>query len=65
MKPELSNKNMLYNIIQKNNKKNIDNNINKNNLFFNFLICAFFIICILFLIFRYLEKKKNKKNIDN
>lgn len=60
MKPNLSNKNIILKFL---NRDNITNDINqhvstdKNNILFNFLIILLFIICILFLIFRYLEKK--------
>jgi hypothetical protein len=64
MKPELVNKNIIYNYIDK--KKSIIKNINndKNILMFNFLIILLFIIFFLFLLFRYLDKDKNKKNIS-
>ncbi len=69
MKPELSNKLMLHKIAYKNKQINIDIERNKNHIFFNFMVFIFFILCILFLAFRYLEKKNNilddKKNIDN
>jgi hypothetical protein len=60
MKPNLSDKNIILKFL---NTDNIINNINmqvktdKNNILFNFLLILLFIICILFLIFRYLEKK--------
>ena len=64
MKPKLLNKKIIKTYINK-NKKNINiEYIDKNNIFFNFLIILFFILCILFLIYRYLEKKNNKKNIS-
>ena len=59
MKPDLSDKNIITSLINKNNmiKKTINNDT--NNIFFNFFVILLFIIFILFLIFRYLEKKKN------
>lgn len=61
MKPNLSNKKLIHHFINK-NKNNIDTTIiDKNNIFFNFLIISFFILCILFLIYRYLEKNKHKE----
>ncbi len=67
MKPNLVNKSLIYNIVDK--KKEIINNIKKekNVLFFNFLVILFFIFCGLILLFRYLEKKNKddtKKNIS-
>jgi ABC-type lipoprotein release transport system permease subunit len=64
MKPNLVNKNLIYDYIEK--KKEIIHNIKieKNNIFFNFLIILFIIICILILVYRYLEKRKNKENIS-
>jgi uncharacterized BrkB/YihY/UPF0761 family membrane protein len=64
MKPKLSNKKLISNFINKNNKIIDTNHIDKNNIFFNFIIILFFVLCILFLIYRYLEKKKDKKNIS-
>jgi uncharacterized BrkB/YihY/UPF0761 family membrane protein len=64
MKPKLSNKKLISNFINKNNKIIDTKHIDKNNVFFNFLIILFFVLCILFLIYRYLEKKKDKKNIS-
>lgn len=65
MKPELLNKELVYRVIER--KKSIINNvkIEKNNLFFNFMIILFFVICGVFLLFRYLDKKNTKKNLDN
>lgn len=65
MKPELINKDLIYRVIEK--KKEMINGmkIEKNNLFFNFMIILFFVICGIFLLFRYLEKKNSKKNLDN
>jgi len=60
MKPNLSNKNIILKILNTNNISNNiykQVNIDKNNILFNFLIILLFIICLLFLIFRYLEKK--------
>lgn len=64
MKPMLSNKKLINSFINK-NKRVINTTYNdENNVFFNFLIIIFFILCILFLIYRYLEKQKDKKNIS-
>lgn len=60
MKPNLINKNNILQIIKKNSEKCNTIDIDKNIIFFNFLIIILFIFGILFLIFRYLEKKKNK-----
>jgi len=64
MKPKLLNKKLISNFINKNKKDINIEYIDKNNIFFNFLIILFFVLCILFLIYRYLEKKNNKKNIS-
>jgi hypothetical protein len=64
MKPKLLNKKIIKTFINKNKKDINIEYIDKNNIFFNFLIILFFILCILFLIYRYLEKKNNKKNIS-
>lgn len=60
IKPNLINKDF---IIKAMDKIQIDNNVinnDKNTIFFHFIIILFFILCILFLVFRFLEK--NKKN---
>jgi hypothetical protein len=68
MKPNLVNKNLIYDMVGK--KKDIIIGIKKekNILFFNFLVILFFIFCGLILLFRYLDKKKyikeDKKNIS-
>jgi len=61
MKPNLVNKNHILKMI--NNIRHEPINNDKNIMFFNFLIIILFILGILFLIFRYLDKKKN--NIKN
>ena len=64
MKPELINKNYILDIINK-NKVNKNSNIiikNESNIiFFNFLIIVIIILGILFLFYRYIEKKKEIK----
>ena len=63
MKPNLSDKYILLNFINKNKKIIQINPIHDNNImFFNFLFISVLIIFILLLIFRYLDKIKNKKN---
>jgi hypothetical protein len=64
MKPKLLNKKIIKTFINKNKKDINIEYTDKNNIFFNFLIILFFILCILFLIYRYLEKKNNKKNVS-
>ena len=63
MKPNLSDKNIIYQLF----KKKTDNSnllIKQNNIFFfNFIFILFLIICILFLGFRYIDKKEKKINI--
>ena len=60
MKPKLLDKDIIYKYIYKNRvlKSNECNDSNIN--FFNFLLISLFIIGILFLIYRYLDKKKDK-----
>ena len=60
MKPQLTNTNIIEEIINKKNKmiKSIKNN--DNIIFFNLLFILLIIFFILFLIFRYIDKKKNK-----
>ena len=62
MKPNLSDKIIIENLIENIIKKDFKNtNLIRNNtniVFFNFLFILFIIIFILFLIFRYLEKKE-------
>ena len=67
MKPILTNKNKIYKIIKNTiNTKNKNIKIKDNDqniIFFNFLLIIIFIIGIIFLVFRYYEKKKiNKEN---
>jgi hypothetical protein len=65
MKPELINKNYILDIINKNkvnkNSKIIIKN-ESNIIFFNFLIISIIILGILFLFYRYIEKKKELNN---
>ena len=65
MKPILTNKNKIYKIIQNTiNTKNKNIKIKDNDqniIFFNFLLIIIFIIGIIFLVFRYYEKKKINK----
>lgn len=67
MKPNLTNKAKIYKLIK--NKINSNSKIgkiidnDKNIIFFNFLIIIIFVVGIIFLVFRYYEKKKiNKEN---
>jgi hypothetical protein len=60
MKPELINKNYILDIINKNKKQNIIKN-ESNIIFFNFIIIVVIILGILFLFYRYIEKKKEIK----
>lgn len=60
MKPELINKDIIKKMINPINLHNKLVSNNNNNIFYNFLIIISFIILILFLIFRYLEKKKQR-----
>jgi hypothetical protein len=57
MRPNLVNRKNIIKFINNIHQEPINND--KNIVFFNFLIIILFILGILFLIFRYLDKKKN------
>lgn len=61
MKPNLSNKQFINQLIK---KKNNDSSIivkQNNIIYYNFIFILLLIIGLLFLVFRYLEKNKEKK----
>jgi hypothetical protein len=62
MKPELINKNYVLNIIKKTEKNDIFIKNENDIIFFNFLIISIIILGILFLFYRYIEKKKNNNS---
>ena len=70
-KPSLLQKKSIIKIIQQNNN-NINNlkiinenyNIEKKNIYFNLIIILLFVIGILFLAYRYYEKKNNEKLVN-
>jgi hypothetical protein len=68
MKPNLSDKHIISKLLEKNTHDSALLNKQNDILFFNFIFISFFIVCILFLIFRYIDKQKvyNKdiKKID-
>lgn len=64
MKPNLVNKSLIYDFVGKRNNMIINIKKEKNILFLNFIVILFFIFCGLILLYRYLEKKRNKKNIS-
>jgi RsiW-degrading membrane proteinase PrsW (M82 family) len=62
MKPELINKNYILNVIKKTEKNDIFIKNENDIIFFNFLIISIIILGILFLFYRYIEKKKKNNN---
>jgi len=62
MKPNLSDKYIISQILEKNTNFNLLINKQNNILYFNFIFILFIILCILFLVFRYLDKKKIDKD---
>ena len=59
MKPKLVSKKIILKFLKKNNSVKLSNE--NNIVFFNFLVILFFIFIILFLIYRYLEKRNSEK----
>ena len=59
MNPKLIKKNIIMEVVKKNNKIIEDMNNVKNNSFIHFLIISIFFIGILLLIYKYFDKKKN------
>lgn len=57
MKPNLINKSIILKALDENIINKTSLKPEKNFLFFNFLVILLFILLILFLIYRYLEKK--------
>jgi len=62
MKPNLSDKYIISQILEKNTNFNLLINKQNNILYFNFIFILFIILCILFLVFRYLDKQKIDKD---
>ena len=67
-KPSLLNQKSIIKIIQENNHNisslkiiNQNYNIEKRNIYFNLIIILLFVVGILFLVYRYYEKKNIKK----
>jgi hypothetical protein len=58
MKPNLSDKHIISKLLEKNTHDTALLNKQNDILFFNFIFISFFVVCILFLIFRYIDKKK-------
>jgi preprotein translocase subunit SecG len=63
IKPDLLDQEMITKIIS--NKKKIPISNENNIVFFHFLLIVFFILCILFLVYRYIEKNKRKNNSES
>lgn len=66
IKPSLLKKKSIDKLIQQKDINNYshkiiieNNNIQKKNIYFNIIIILLFVTCLLFLYFRYIEKKKN------
>jgi uncharacterized BrkB/YihY/UPF0761 family membrane protein len=64
MKPNLTNKKIINNFLIHTTKEVEISKIDRNTVFFNFIIILIFIIFILFLIYRYLEKRKENNNVE-
>jgi len=64
MKPDLINKNLVYDMIYKKNKVSEKISLDNKSVYFNFLLILFFIFCFTILFFKFLEKRDNKKNIS-
>ena len=58
MKPNLSDKQIISKLLEKNTHDSSLLNKQNDILFFNFIFISFFIVCILFLVFRYIDKQK-------
>jgi len=58
MKPNLSDKHIISKLLEKNTHDSSLLNKQNDILFFNFIFISFFIVCILFLVFRYIDKQK-------
>jgi len=63
MKPNLIKRNIIIEILKKNNVLLQEHVSTKNTYFFNFILFSIILFGLLLLIFRYLDKKDNSHNV--
>ena len=63
MKPNLIKRNIIIEILKKNNVLLQEHVSTKNTYFFNFILFSIILFGLLLLIFRYLDKKDNSYNV--
>ena len=63
MKPNLVKRNIIIEILKKNNVLLQEHVSTKNTYFFNFILFSIILFGLLLLIFRYLDKKDNSYNL--
>ena len=63
MKPNLIKRNIIIEILKKNNVLLQEHVSIKNTYFFNFILFSIILFGLLLLIFRYLDKKDNSNNV--
>ena len=63
MKPNLVKRNIIIEILKKNNVLLQEHVTIKNTYFFNFILFSIILFGLLLLIFRYLDKKDNSYNV--
>ena len=63
MKPNLVKRNIIIEILKKNNVLLQEHVTIKNTYFFNFILSSIILFGLLLLIFRYLDKKDNSYNV--
>ena len=63
MKPNLVKRNIIIEILKKNNVLLQEHVSTKNTYFFNFILFSIILFGLLLLIFRYLDKKNNSYNV--
>ena len=63
MKPNLVKRNIIIEILKKNNVLLQEHVSTKNTYFFNFILFSIILFGLLLLIFRYLDKKDNSYNV--
>ncbi len=63
MKPNLVKRNIIIEILKRNNVLLQEHVSTKNTYFFNFILFSIILFGLLLLIFRYLDKKNNSNNV--